>query len=48
VKHLAEALAGLHGRIDTPEPVLVLDVVQSNIARVQSLARDGVSLFARM
>ncbi|MFI6696606.1 alanine racemase [Streptomyces sp. NPDC050433] len=36
--HLSEALMGLHGRIDTPEPVVVLDTMRNNIERMQSFA----------
>ena len=35
---VAEALAGLVERIDTPEPIVVLDLLQDNISRMQSFA----------
>lgn len=35
---LPEALAGLAERIETPEPIVVLDVLHDNIARMQSFA----------
>jgi D-serine deaminase-like pyridoxal phosphate-dependent protein len=38
MKHVAEALAGLAQRIDTPEPVVVLDTVLDNISRMQKFA----------
>jgi D-serine deaminase-like pyridoxal phosphate-dependent protein len=38
VKQVAQALAGLAGRIDTPEAVVVLDTVQSNVSGMQEFA----------
>ncbi len=38
MKQLAEALAGVVQRVDTPEPVVVLDTVQSNVSRMQEFA----------
>jgi D-serine deaminase-like pyridoxal phosphate-dependent protein len=45
VKHVAEALAGLVQRIDTPEPIVVIDTLQSNVSRMQEFAdRRGLHL----
>jgi D-serine deaminase-like pyridoxal phosphate-dependent protein len=38
VKHLAGALGGLVEQIDTPEPIVVLEAVQQNVARMQEFA----------
>jgi len=38
VKQVADALAGLVQRIDTPEPIVVIDTVQDNISRMQGFA----------
>ena len=38
MKHLRTALAGLAGRIDTPEPVIILDVMRRNIEHAQASA----------
>jgi D-serine deaminase-like pyridoxal phosphate-dependent protein len=38
VKQVIEALAGLLPRIDTPEPVVVLDTLHGNVARMQEFA----------
>jgi D-serine deaminase-like pyridoxal phosphate-dependent protein len=38
VKHVAEAFAGLHQRIDTPEPVVILDTLLDNVTRMQKFA----------
>lgn len=38
MKQVVEALAGLVQRIDTPEPIVVIDTLQSNVARMQEFA----------
>jgi D-serine deaminase-like pyridoxal phosphate-dependent protein len=38
VKHVAEVLAGLVERIDTPEPIVVSDTLQANVSRMQEFA----------
>jgi D-serine deaminase-like pyridoxal phosphate-dependent protein len=38
VKHISEVLAALLSRTDTPEPIVVLDTLLGNIARMQELA----------
>ena len=46
MKHIAEALAGVVQRIDTPEPVVVIDTLRSNVARMQEFA-DARGLLLR-
>jgi D-serine deaminase-like pyridoxal phosphate-dependent protein len=38
VKQVAEALAGLVQRIDTPEPIVVIDTLHRNVSRMQEFA----------
>lgn len=38
MKHVGAALAGLVQRIDTPEPVVVIDALQRNVVRMQGFA----------
>jgi hypothetical protein len=38
VKQVAEAHAGLVQRIDTPEPIVVIDTLQRNVSRMQEFA----------
>jgi D-serine deaminase-like pyridoxal phosphate-dependent protein len=38
VKQLTDALDGLVQRIDTPEPIVVLDTLQGNVSRMQDFA----------
>lgn len=38
MKHVAEALAGLVQRIDTPEPVVIFDTLQRNVSQMQEFA----------
>jgi NAD(P)-dependent dehydrogenase (short-subunit alcohol dehydrogenase family) len=38
MKQVGQALAGLAGRVDTPEPVVVLDTLRSNVSRMKEFA----------
>lgn len=38
MKQITEALAGLVQRIDTPEPIVVIDTLRSNVSRMQEFA----------
>jgi len=45
VKQIVEALAGLVQRIDTPEPIVVIDTLQSNVSQMQEFANTrGLNL----
>ena len=40
MKQVAESLAGLVERIDTPEPIVVIDTLQSNVSLMQDFANS--------